>query len=157
MRVYFTEEANKKIQQLTEGKGIDRPNYIEEIKTSVNYDRKSRRFYVEIDTILSFSTIPPDWTERATLTDFLFAPDEFLLPGIYYWEEGVLEIKTSCIEGILKPEFRLYQTIKASAPDIFTLKSFYSLVRQRKLLPKENWGKKSIKDTIKRILFQKIF
>ncbi len=158
IRVYFTEEASKRIYQSIIQKGGNKPNYYynKEIKALVIYDQRNERCYAEVDTIFSFSLIPSDWIERATLIDRLFAQDEFRSSGIYRWRKGVLEIRTSCIEERLKSEICLYQTIQASASDISTLESLYSLVRQGKLLPKENWGRKGIKDKIKQF-FRKLF
>ncbi len=113
----------------------------------VNTCRNSRRKYVNVyedvfDPAAEIPNIPEELIERVTLKDNIYRG--FCVEGVYRHEGATLLVRNKSEayrDGMGDYAVREeLQRISVSAPNVEKLKVIYTLVRQRKLAPEENWG-----------------
>lgn len=113
----------------------------------VETDRGTGKRYIHVyedvfDPATEIPDIPTDLIERVTLKDVIYRG--LRTEGVYHCGVGtVMVVKTEVkihsemmADTIEREEF---QRISISAPSVEALKSIYTLVRQGKLAPEENW------------------
>ncbi|MDP2860186.1 MAG: hypothetical protein Q8N98_00565 [bacterium] len=110
--------------------------------TSRNAGRKYISIYGDVfDPTTDVPNIPDELIEKVTYKDRIYRG--FRTEGVYRHEGAEMVVKTEVkvhsemmADTIEREE---YQEINVSAPSIEALKAIYTLVRQGKLAPEENW------------------
>ncbi|OGZ32235.1 MAG: hypothetical protein A3H02_00840 [Candidatus Niyogibacteria bacterium RIFCSPLOWO2_12_FULL_41_13] len=113
-----------------------------EVKTHSNSGKKYLNIYEDVfDPTMDALNIPEELIEKVTLRDRIYRG--FRMEGIYRNEGATLMVKT---EGRTRSdmmgnyiEHEEWQDISVAAPNLEKLRIIYTLVRQNKLSPEENW------------------
>lgn len=115
----------------------------------VEKDKESGKSYIAIwedifSPVTEFPNVPEELIERVTVKEHKIYKG-LRKEGIYYHEGTTLMVTTiinvyseMMAESV---EVEEYQYINVSAPTIEKLKVAFSMLRQGKLTPDENWGK----------------
>ena len=102
--------------------------------------KTGRRYIVVYDDpmnpAMATLAIPQDVIDKVTYTDKIYA--DLRQQGIYRHRGGEMVVNTM-YDHSDECHYE-YQEIGISAPSLEVLKEIYTLVRQRKLEPEENWG-----------------
>ena len=108
----------------------------------VEIDRPTGKKYVEVHGDVFFPTteipyISSDLIERVTFKDVIWRG--LKTEGIYRHRGAELVVKTGPRHNPTPSEPGEIQEIAVSAPNLESLREIYTLVRQGKLAPEENW------------------
>jgi len=91
-----------------------------------------------MDVTITLPTIPDSSIERVTAKDVIEQYRGFRQEGIYRYKGAVLVVKTKS-NGQAGMDRQEWQEVNVSAPTVVILREIYTLVRQGKLSPDENW------------------
>jgi hypothetical protein len=106
----------------------------------VETSKKGKRFvshdYHILDPTIDIPDVPPGMIERFTVKDNIY--QGLRQEGLYYLPSGA---KMLLFTLVYYSDFgaNRYQEISASAPSIDALREIYTLVRQEKICPIEDW------------------
>jgi hypothetical protein len=111
------------------------------VETHRNSGKKYVTVYEDVFDPASNVNFPEELIEKVTLKDRIHRG--FRVEGIYRHEGATLMVKTgSRVHSEMMAdhiEREEWQEISVAAPNVEKLKSIYTLVRQSKLAPEENW------------------
>ena len=138
MYIWLKEKGEKELKALQQ-KGVLGKNF--RVDTNDDTGKKYLSIYEEeLDPLLGI--IPEEIVERVTMKEKIYR--NFRPEGIYHHEGAELVVKTEVMIHsniyVKKIERDEYQDLSISGPSVKVVKTIYSLVRQKKLDPDENWG-----------------
>ena len=111
------------------------------VETHRNSGKKYVTVYEDVFDPASDVSFPEELVEKVTLKDRIHRG--FRIEGIYRHEGATLMVKTeSRVHSEMmadRIEREEWQEISVVAPNVEKLKAIYTLVRQSKLAPEENW------------------
>ena len=136
MFIWLKDGAGEKLADLK------KQGLLGDVKVETNRDtgKKYVPIYGDVfDPAAAVPIIPTDLIERVTLQDRIHRG--LRTEGVYRHDGAELVLKTdiSFNSGPFDEEDREYQNVNVSAPSVKLLKEIYTLVRQGKLAPEENW------------------
>ena len=148
MYIWLTEKAKKQFKKRDVDWACGKKEFEFLGDVRVETHENSGKKYIDVrcdnpmDLTFIFPDIPQELIEKITLKGRIEV--NFRTAGIYHQDDALLLLESrSFIERSSEDLILVtWQDVSASAPTIEKLKNIYSLVRQGKLQPEENWEAK---------------